>query len=150
VNCTHQQAQETRREAKGTAMNAASPEGRRIEAQLRDRYTEVWTDIRRELAKHGEQRYSDLVQGAADPEDAATADVLVDLNLAEIDHDARGLRAIQDALTRLKRGEYGYCERCGEEIPTARLQAMPHATLCVKCQTRIERARASSDPTPSL
>ena len=72
-------------------MNAASPEGRRIEARLRDRYTEVWTDIRRELDKHSEQRYSDLVQGAGDPEDAATADVLIDLNLTEIDHDAQEL-----------------------------------------------------------
>ena len=131
-------------------MNAASPEGRRIEAQLRGRYTEVWTDIRRELAKHSEQRFSDLVQGAGDPEDAATANVLIDLNLAEIDHDAQELRAIQDALARLKRGDYGYCERCGDEIPPARLEAMPHATLCVNCQSHIERARASSDPTPSL
>lgn len=131
-------------------MNLASPEGRRIEAQLRDRYTEVWTDIRRELDKHGEQRYADLVQGAGDPEDAATADVLVDLNLTEIDRDAQELRAIQDALARLKRGEYGYCQRCGEEIPLARLAAMPHATLCVECQAQIERMRSSSDPTPSL
>ena len=95
-------------------MNSASPEGRRIEAQLRHRFGELWTDIRREINKHGEQRYSDLVQGAGDPEDAATANVLVDLNLAEIDRDARELRAIQDALAQLKRGEYGYCQRCGE------------------------------------
>jgi DnaK suppressor protein len=131
-------------------MNTASPEGQRIEHQLRNRFTELWTDIRRELNKHGEQQYSDLIQGAGDPEDAATADVLVDLNLAEIDRDAQELRAIQDALARLKRGEYGYCQRCGEEIAPARLEAMPHATLCVKCQTQIERMRASSDPTPSL
>jgi len=131
-------------------VNSASPEGRRIEAQLRDRYTEVWADIRRELDKHSGQRYSDLVQGAGDPEDAATADVLIDLNLTEIDHDAQELRAIQDALARLKRGEYGYCQRCGEDISPARLEAMPHATLCVKCQAQIERMQASSDPTPSL
>src|SRR5262245_10966657 len=135
---------------KEAAVNSASPEGRRIEAQLRDRYTEVWADIRRELDKHSEQRYSDLVQGAGDPEDAATADVLIDLNLAEIDHDAHELRAIQDALARLERGEYGYCQRCGEEVSPARLEAMPHATLCVKCQVHVERAPASSDPTPSL
>jgi RNA polymerase-binding protein DksA len=131
-------------------MDSASPEGQRIEAKLRGRYREVWADIRRELDKHSKQRYSDLVQGAGDPEDAATADVLVDLNLAEIDHDAQELRAIQDALARLKRGEYGYCQRCGEEIAPARLEAMPHATLCVKCQAQLERMRSSSDPTPSL
>jgi DnaK suppressor protein len=130
-------------------VNAASPEGQRIEAQLRHRYAEVWTDIRRELGKHSEQRYSDLVQGAGDPEDAATADVLIDSNLSEIERDAQELKAIQDALARLKRGEYGYCEQCGEEISPGRLAALLHATLCVECQARAERARAP-DPTPSL
>ena len=130
-------------------MNAASPEGRRIEAHLRHRYEEVWTDIRRELDKHGEQQYSDLVQGTGDAEDAATADVLIHLNLAEIDRDARELKAIQDALARLKRGEYGRCERCGEDIAAARLEALPHATLCVECQTRLERTEVAT-VTPSL
>jgi DnaK suppressor protein len=138
-----------RPDAKEKAVNAASPEGRRIETQLRHRYTELWTDIRRELEKHGEQRYSDLVQGAGDPEDAAVADVLIDLNLAEVERDADELKSIQDALARLKRGEYGVCQRCGEEIAPARLEALPHATLCVECQSRIERAQ-TPNPTPSL
>jgi DnaK suppressor protein len=134
---------------KEKAVNSASPEGQRIEAHLRHRYAEIWTDIRRELDKHGQQKYADLVQGAGDAEDAATADVLIHLNLSEIDRDAEELRAIQDALARLKRGEYGYCQRCGEEISSRRLEAMPHATLCIECQERAERARAA-DPTPSL
>jgi DnaK suppressor protein len=130
-------------------VNVASPEGQRIESHLRHRYQEVWADIRRELDKHGEQLYADLVQGPGDPEDAATADVLIHLNLSEIDRDAEELRAIQAALARLKRGEYGYCERCGDEIPAARLEALPHAKLCVDCQTRAERVQAP-DSTPSL
>jgi DnaK suppressor protein len=130
-------------------VNSASPEGQRIEAHLRHRYLELWSDIQRELDKHGEQQYADLVQGAGDPEDAATADVLVDLNLTELERDAEELKAIQDALARLKRGEYGYCERCGDEIPPGRLEAMPQATLCVDCQARRERNQAA-DPTPSL
>src|SRR5688500_1578246 len=134
---------------KEKAVNSASPEGQRIEAHLRHRYAEIWTDIRRELDKHGEQQYADLVQGAGDPEDAATADVLIHLNLSEIDRDAQELRAIQDALARLKRGEYGECERCGDEISPGRLEALPHATLCIECQARAERAQAP-DSTPSL
>jgi DnaK suppressor protein len=130
-------------------LNAASPEGQRIEANLRRRYEEVWKDIRRELDKHSEQKYSDLVQGAGDPEDAATADVLIHLNLSEIDRDTQELMSLQDALARLKRGEYGFCQRCGEAIAPKRLEALPHATLCIDCQTAIERARGA-DSTPSL
>lgn len=40
---------------------------------------------------------------------------------------------IQAALARLDEGEYGYCQQCGEDIPEARLQLMPTATLCMAC-----------------
>ena len=43
------------------------------------------------------------------------------------------------ALTRLKIGEYGICENCGEMIDTDRLLVYPEATLCVKCQAEREK-----------
>lgn len=128
-------------------MNPASPAVKTIEGRLRRRYQEIWTDIRRELDKHDEQHYRDLVQGAGDPEDDATANLLVDLNLSELDRDVEELRAVQGALGRLRRGEYGRCQDCGREIPQARLEALPQAALCIDCQTRAEQLRVS---TPSL
>ena len=128
-------------------MNPASPAAKQIETRLRHRYEEIWTDIRRELGKHDEQRYQDLVQGAGDPEDDATANLLVDLNLSELDRDVEELRAVQAALARLRRGEYGRCQNCGREIPRPRLEALPQAALCIDCQTRAEQSRVS---TPSL
>jgi RNA polymerase-binding protein DksA len=125
------------------------PNRAQIEARLRNRYAELWTDVRRELAKHDSQQYADLVQGAGDAEDAATADLLVDLNLSEIDRDVEELRAVNAAIDRLKRGEYGICRSCGLEIPAARLEAVPHAALCVDCQARAERIEAPTT-TPSL
>jgi RNA polymerase-binding protein DksA len=118
-----------------------------LEAQLRRRYDELWTDVRRELEKHHGQRYEQLVQRPADPEEFATADLLVDLNLAEIDRDVDELRAVQHALARLKRGEYGMCQACGKSIDSARLEALPYAVLCVDCQTRAEQGTTR---TPSL
>ena len=43
------------------------------------------------------------------------------------------------ALERLRSGEYGTCEECGETIAPARLRAMPEVTTCVRCQDRLER-----------
>ncbi len=43
------------------------------------------------------------------------------------------LRLIQKALEKIKDDEYGICAGCGNEIPTARLEVMPYAELCVKC-----------------
>ena len=128
-------------------MEQGLPDRSIIENRLRRRFEEIWTDVRRELEKHGKQRYVDLVQGAGDAEDDATADLLVDLNLAEIDRDVEELRAVQNAIARLKRGEYGVCEQCGQEIGAGRLEAVPYARLCIECQTRAERPTGR---TPSL
>ncbi len=40
---------------------------------------------------------------------------------------------VQQALARIDSGEYGTCENCGEEIARKRLEAIPHASLCIRC-----------------
>lgn len=46
------------------------------------------------------------------------------------------LHKVQHALARIDAGEYGTCESCGNDIPVARLDALPYATLCVNCAVR--------------
>jgi len=43
------------------------------------------------------------------------------------------LRMIEAALRRVEAGEYGVCVNCGEDIPLARLEAVPHAARCADC-----------------
>ena len=43
---------------------------------------------------------------------------------------------VSKALTRIKNGTYGKCERCGNWIETGRLMAMPTAQLCLSCSTK--------------
>lgn len=43
------------------------------------------------------------------------------------------------ALERLRSGEYGLCDECGERIAPARLRVIPEVTTCVRCQDRLER-----------
>ena len=45
------------------------------------------------------------------------------------------LTDIEDALAKLDAGTYGSCERCGQPIGDARLEAMPAARLCMTCAT---------------
>jgi DnaK suppressor protein len=42
---------------------------------------------------------------------------------------------IDRALVKIEIGTYGVCEKCGKEIPRARLKALPHAPLCVACKS---------------
>lgn len=118
-----------------------------FEARLRERYRALWEDVQREVEKHQNEQYSDIVARVADPEDHAVADLLVDLDLAEISRDIDEMRAIQHAIDRIKRGTYGICAGCGEPIDPQRLQAIPHAALCLSCKARNERQRGDH---PSL
>jgi DnaK suppressor protein len=53
---------------------------------------------------------------------------------------------LAEALERLRGGEYGVCEECGEVIAPARLRAMPEVTTCVRCQDRLERMLPHLEP----
>ena len=53
---------------------------------------------------------------------------------------------LAEALERLREGEYGTCEECGEAIAPARLKAMPEVTTCVRCQDRLERTARRLEP----
>lgn len=51
----------------------------------------------------------------------------------------RRLIQIRKALTRIKIGKYGICEKCGQMIDTDRLMIIPEATVCVKCEKKKEK-----------
>jgi len=51
-------------------------------------------------------------------------------------NDAKLLRAIEKALGRIHTGDYGMCSDCDEEIPRARLEAVPWTRVCVPCKER--------------
>jgi DnaK suppressor protein len=59
--------------------------------------------------------------------------------LALVQGMERKLESIEYALRQTQDGTYGICERCGESIDPARLEAIPQATLCVQCKSIVER-----------
>jgi len=54
------------------------------------------------------------------------------------------LRFIQEAIKALDRGQYGECIGCGEDIKEKRLEAVPWATMCIRCQEETEAEHSSS------
>jgi RNA polymerase-binding protein DksA len=53
--------------------------------------------------------------------------------------DMQRLQLIDSALSLIRQGKYGLCSKCGKPIPEARLEALPHAVLCVECKSADER-----------
>jgi DnaK suppressor protein len=78
-------------------------------------------------------------QTAGDVVDAAldSAQDEISSQLAEV--ESRELARIENALERMRSGQYGLCEGCGIKIPMARLNALPYATYCIQCQREAER-----------
>lgn len=48
--------------------------------------------------------------------------------------EGKFLNYLDDALKRIDKGTYGFCINCGKLIPKARLEAVPHAQLCIECK----------------
>ena len=42
----------------------------------------------------------------------------------------------------MKEGNFGVCEQCGKEISRARLEAVPHARMCIACKEKEEQQKA--------
>lgn len=53
--------------------------------------------------------------------------------------EGRMLLAINDALRRIQKKTYGKCAQCGQAINLKRLDAIPHALLCIQCQSDEEK-----------
>jgi DnaK suppressor protein len=71
--------------------------------------------------------------------DRASAETEVALELRTRDRQRKLISKIDEALERIDRNEYGFCEETGEPIGIKRLDARPIATLTVDAQERHER-----------
>jgi DnaK suppressor protein len=68
---------------------------------------------------------------------AAVENANRDMLSATLERERRTLVEIDSALIRMKKGEYGICDVCGETIAKARLDALPWARRCIRCAERV-------------
>jgi len=74
-----------------------------------------------------------------DPTDQASMEIDRSFELRIKDRERRLIKKIDQAIERVKDGEFGECESCGGEISVPRLQARPVTTLCIECKTAQEQ-----------
>ena len=71
----------------------------------------------------------------ADPNDRATQESDIALELRNRDRERKLIKKIEETIARIEANDYGYCDKCGVEIGLKRLEARPTATLCIDCKT---------------
>lgn len=67
--------------------------------------------------------------------EGGTSNVDRELDLILSGQARAAIAEIDRALAKIDAGTYGICEKCGTEIPEPRLEALPHASLCVTCKS---------------
>jgi DnaK suppressor protein len=73
-----------------------------------------------------------------------------ELAIRNLDRDSNMLRQIRRALARIADGTYGTCLHCEEDISPKRINAVPWAAYCIKCQEQVDRHEIEVDDTSDL
>lgn len=89
-------------------------------------------------------RAATLPEAFDDGRDEPANDVLRDVDVAELARRSKTLAEVEAALQRVAEGTFGVCMSCGQAIDSMRLQASPHSSRCLGCQTAAERGRLAN------
>lgn len=125
-----------------SSMTLSKSQIKELERAIAARHEALLQETREDVTRAREQTYGALAGPVTDRGDQAAADLLSDLDNAEISRDLREVRELEAALARLDDASFGRCADCGADIDFERLRAYPVATRCVKCQGVHERTFA--------
>ena len=104
----------------------------------RAHFKEILSEMKRELSQDIDRTVHTMQDEAtifADPNDRASQESDMSLELRNRDRERKLIKKIDETITKIDAGDYGYCESCGVEIGLKRLEARPTATLCIDCKT---------------
>ena len=107
------------------------------EAQIAH-FSEILNAWKMELMSEVDRTVDHMKDEAAnfpDPADRATQEEEFSLELRTRDRERKLIKKIDDTLTLMSSGEYGYCDTCGVEIGLRRMEARPTATQCIDCKS---------------
>jgi DnaK suppressor protein len=130
------------REYRRTQMALTRKQLEEFEGLLRQRRKDLVGELLEDVARARDESYADVAGGVTDLGDEALADLLSDLDNAEVARDMRIVRELDAALARIADGSYGTCAECEGEVGLERLRAYPTAMRCIKCQEVYEKTHA--------
>lgn len=79
------------------------------------------------------------------PADLASEMETMEKGRAFKEHEVTIIKKIDDALKSIEDGTYGICKSCGKKIPEERLEFLPYADHCVKCQNELSSRAIHND-----
>jgi DnaK suppressor protein len=113
-----------------------------MNAKQREYFRQRLLQWRGELLRETSQTLQNLQEDslqAPDIADRASAETDRAVELRTRDRERKLVQKIDEALNRIEKGKFGYCEETGEPIGLRRLEARPIATLSLEAQEQHER-----------
>jgi RNA polymerase-binding protein DksA len=133
-----------------TRTSLSQPQLQEFSGLLKARESELRKAIHAEMLRSGDKAHVELAGKVQDRGEESVADMLADLQIAELNRETRELADVEAALRRVRDATYGMCIDCGETVAVPRLRAYPAAKRCIDCQERHDNRRGGRDSTPSL
>lgn len=121
-----------------------------LKSKLLARQSELSEVLNNYISDHEGRQTVDSFIEVADIGEKSVDDFLKELDISVITQEVKEIQAINAALRRMDKGEYGQCTSCGNEIAAARLEINPAAERCIDCQAKYEKEHATKDYNPSL
>ncbi|MBN2416298.1 TraR/DksA C4-type zinc finger protein [bacterium] len=121
-----------------------------------EKYKKILLQKRKELVEHMEViKDSDMQQTTKESSgdhssyafhmaDQGTDNMEREKSFFYAQRDGRLIYHIDKALERIEEGTYGRCHSCNEYISDARLEAVPHARMCIACKSAEEQKKAAN------
>lgn len=109
-----------------------------MNAKQLEHFRNLLTKWKQQLMEEADSTVYHMKEDAAlypDPIDRASQEEGFNLELRTRDRERKLLKKIEQALDKIDKGDYGYCDDCGAEIGIRRLEARPTAVKCIDCKT---------------
>ncbi len=106
--------------------------------QQREHFRRILSGMKAELGEDIDRTVHTMQDEAtvfADPNDRATQESDISLELRNRDRERKLIKKIDEMISKIDADDYGYCENCGIEIGLGRLEARPTATQCIDCKS---------------
>ena len=114
---------------------------------IKERHDSLMAEVHEEVGRSRDETYGEIAGPVTDTGDESIADLISDLDNAEVSRDLLEIRELEAAQARIGAGTYGACAECGGVIAFERLRVSPAAIRCFDCQRVHEKTYAhASEP----
>jgi DnaK suppressor protein len=105
---------------------------------FREKLEEIRLTILDEVKEQYKSSKDNLNEQAADIADDATQSYDQQFNVNFVEKNGDKLRLVEEAIKKIKNGNYGVCSECDGPIPEGRLELVPFTEHCVNCLETLE------------